>query len=75
MAEKPSLILLLVFDEVHKVKAINGKQAGAALEISKYANYIIAMTGTPIPNTYLDIYNLLHIDIHANNILLFFSKK
>ncbi|MCR5195949.1 MAG: DEAD/DEAH box helicase family protein [Pseudobutyrivibrio sp.] len=52
---------LLVFDEVHKVKAINGKQAGAALEISKYANYIIAMTGTPIPNTYLDIYNLLHI--------------
>lgn len=52
---------LLVFDEVHKVKAIDGERAKAALEISKYANYVIAMTGTPIPNSYLDIYNLLHI--------------
>ncbi len=52
---------LLVFDEVHKVKAINGQRASAALDISKYATYTIAMTGTPIPNTYLDLYNLLHI--------------
>lgn len=52
---------LLVFDEVHKVKAINGQRASAALEISKYAAYTIAMTGTPIPNSYLDLYNLLHI--------------
>ena len=52
---------LLIFDEVHKVKAVNGQRALAALEISKYATYIIAMTGTPIPNSYLDLYNLLHI--------------
>lgn len=52
---------LLVFDEVHKVKAINGQRANAVLEISKYASYIIAMTGTPIPNSYVDLYNLLHI--------------
>lgn len=52
---------LLVFDEVHKVKAINGQRATHALEVSKYASYIIAMTGTPIPNSYLDLYNLLHI--------------
>lgn len=52
---------LLVFDEVHKVKAINGQRAQRALEISKWASYIIAMTGTPIPNTYMDLYNLLHI--------------
>lgn len=52
---------LLVFDEVHKVKAINGRRAMAALEVSKHATYTIAMTGTPIPNTYLDLYNLLHI--------------
>lgn len=52
---------LLVFDEVHKVKAINGQRAGAALEVAKYASYTIAMTGTPIPNSYLDLYNLLHI--------------
>ena len=52
---------LLVFDEVHKVKAVNGQRAQYALEISKWAAYTIAMTGTPIPNTYMDLYNLLHI--------------
>lgn len=52
---------LLVFDEVHKVKAINGQRANNALTISKNAAYTIAMTGTPIPNSYLDLYNMLHI--------------
>lgn len=52
---------LLIFDEVHKIKAINGKYASHALNIAKNAGYTIAMTGTPIPNSYLDIYNLLHI--------------
>ncbi|MBP3276822.1 SNF2-related protein [Kandleria sp.] len=52
---------LLVFDEVHKVKRVNGQRASFSLEIAKYASYTIAMTGTPIPNTYLDLYNLLHI--------------
>ena len=55
---------LLVFDEVHKVKAINGQRAGYALEIARYSAYTIAMTGTPIPNSYVDLYNLLHILYH-----------
>ena len=52
---------LLVYDEVHKVKRVDGEYANAAIEIAKNANYTVAMTGTPIPNTYQDIYNLLHI--------------
>ncbi len=52
---------LLVFDEVHKVKRIGGEYASHALNISENASYVIAMTGTPIPNSYSDIYNLLHI--------------
>lgn len=52
---------LLVFDEVHKVKAINGQRAENALAISKNAYYTITMTGTPIPNSYMDIRNLLKI--------------
>lgn len=52
---------LLVFDEVHKIKRIDGEYAKAALSIAKQASHIIAMTGTPIPNSYSDIYNLLHI--------------
>lgn len=63
-AEISSLIhsnTLLVFDEVHKVKRIDGEYARAAINIAKIAQYIVAMTGTPIPNSYSDIYNLLHI--------------
>lgn len=52
---------LLVFDEVHRVKRVDGKYARSALAVAKHANYIIAMTGTPIPNSYKDIYNFLHI--------------
>lgn len=55
---------LLVFDEVHKVKAINGQRAENALAISKNAYYTITMTGTPIPNSYADIKNLLEILYH-----------
>ncbi|WP_321974033.1 DEAD/DEAH box helicase [Paratractidigestivibacter sp.] len=52
---------LLVFDEVHRVKAVKGKQAKAALTISEDSNYTYALTGTPLPNTYVDLYNFLHI--------------
>lgn len=52
---------LLVFDEVHKVKAVNGQRAILALDVARCASYTIAMTGTPIPNSYVDLYNLLHI--------------
>ncbi len=52
---------LLVFDEVHKVKRPGGEYASAALEIAEGAPYVIALTGTPIPNSYTDIYNLLHL--------------
>lgn len=67
---------LLVFDEVHKVKRIGGKRASAALEIAKGAPYVIALTGTPIPNSYCDIFNLLHIMYPDDYVSYFgFSKK
>jgi SNF2 family DNA or RNA helicase len=52
---------MLVFDEVHKVKRVEGEYARHALNLAEKASYVVAMTGTPIPNTYLDVYNLLHI--------------
>ena len=52
---------LLVFDEVHKVKRIGGEYASHALNVAKDAAYVIALTGTPLPNAYTDVYNLLHI--------------
>ncbi len=53
--------VMLVFDEVHKVKKINGFWAQNSLKISKNAKYKVVMTGTPIPNSYADLYNQLNI--------------
>lgn len=76
LAEIAASDTLLVFDEVHKVKRIGGKRASAALEIAKEASYVIALTGTPIPNSYSDIYNLLHILYPDEYVSYFgFSKK
>ncbi len=70
---------LLVFDEIHRIKAVGGKHANDSIEVAKNAGYIITLTGTPIPNSYIDIRNLLEILYHNeydeffdfdNNILL-----
>lgn len=52
---------MLVFDEVHRIKAVDGIRAKSALEISAIPNYKYVLTGTPIPNGYSDIYNFLNI--------------
>ena len=52
---------LLVFDEVHRIKKVNGLWASFSLEASKDVSHVIAMTGTPVPNSYVDIYNFLHL--------------
>ena len=52
---------MLVFDEVHKIKSIKGVRAKAALKICQNAHYKVALTGTPLPNSYCDIYNVLKI--------------
>lgn len=61
LGELASNQTMLVFDEVHKVKQIDGVRASSALEIARDARYVVALTGTPIPNSYCDLYNLLHI--------------
>ena len=52
---------MLVFDEIHKVKKVDGVRANSARVIARDASYVVALTGTPIPNSYVDIYNLLNI--------------
>lgn len=52
---------MLVFDEVHRIKNPHGVRAAAALDISKVPKFKYVLTGTPIPNSYKDIYNFLHI--------------
>lgn len=52
---------MLVFDEVHRVKNPHGQRAQNALSLGAAASYRFVLTGTPIPNTYQDIYNFLHL--------------
>lgn len=52
---------MLVFDEVHRVKAVRGERARDALDIAEHAHYVTVMTGTPVPNGYVDLYNIIHI--------------
>lgn len=56
---------LLVFDEIHKLKAISGTRANNVLQIIERAKskpiYKLALTGTPLPNSYVDLYNYLKI--------------
>lgn len=63
---------LLVFDEVHKVKGIESKRAQIAKRISEKPRYKFVLTGTPIPNTYQDIYNFLNI-LYAEEYKMFFN--
>ncbi len=56
---------LVIFDEIHKLKNTNGVRANLFLKMfqSCYSKpiYKLALTGTPIPNSFLDISNYLKI--------------
>jgi len=48
----------LVVDEAHYVKQIDGNWANSVLSISEYAKYRCVLTGTPLPRSYTDVFNL-----------------
>lgn len=62
---------ILVFDEVHRVKNPNAIRASYSLDIAKHAHYVVALTGTPIPNGYQDINVLLNL-LYPNDYNNFF---
>lgn len=61
--------ILLVVDEAHYFKKIDGVWANAILEFSIYTKYKIVLTGTPIPNDLRDIYNYLDFLFGQNKII------
>lgn len=52
---------LLVFDEVHRIKSVEGIRAKAALSIGLDSKFRVVLTGTPIPNGFIDLYNMLNL--------------
>jgi SNF2 family DNA or RNA helicase len=65
--------VMLVVDEAHRIKKINGKNAISILEVGKGAKSRVILTGTPLPNGYQDIYNLYKFiyPYHYKDILKF----
>lgn len=63
---------MIVFDEVHRIKAVGGQRAKAALNLSQTPYYRYVLTGTPIPNGFRDIYNFLHL-MYPNEYSSFFA--
>lgn len=50
--------VFLVIDEAHYIKQVNGNWANAVLNIAKHSKFRCILTGTPIPKSFSDIYNL-----------------
>ena len=71
LQELLSIKTMIVFDEVHRIKNPFGVRAQAALELVKDSRFKFVLTGTPIPNSYQDVYNFLHL-LYANEYNAFF---
>lgn len=64
--------VLLVIDEAHNIKKIDGRWSNAVLSLGKVVNYKVVLTGTPLPNDLRDVYNYLDFLFGENFV---FNKK
>lgn len=51
--------VLVVVDEAHRIKNADGIWGTSAIDIAKYATSRVILTGTPAPNGYEDLFNLI----------------
>lgn len=61
--------VMLVCDEAHKFKSLDGIWAGNILRIANWAKSRIVLTGTPAPNGYEDLYNIFKFIYPERNII------
>ena len=61
--------VMIVLDEAHRIKNIEGKWAKAILSLAQYAKARVILTGTPAPNSYEDLYNLYEFIWSQKNII------
>ena len=69
--------VMVVFDEIHRIKKIDGPKYKSLQKIVKNTKYRVALTGTPLPNGYIDLYNmisLLHDDYTHDYFQMFESE-
>lgn len=59
--------VMLIVDEAHRIKNVDGKWGKNITKIAQAAKSRVALTGTPIPNGYEDIYNIVKF-IYPNKV-------
>lgn len=63
--------IMLVCDEAHKIKNLEGTRAASVLELANHVCSRVVLTGTPCPNGPEDLYNLFKFLYPKRNILKF----
>ena len=59
---------LIVIDEAHNIKKIDGVWSRAILSLSHLTKYKVILTGTPNPQNYTDFYNYMEFLYNENEI-------
>lgn len=68
---------MIVFDEIHRIKNVSSEKYKILYEVAKNTRYRVALTGTPLPNGYIDLYNiisLLHDDYTSSYFGMYHSE-
>lgn len=68
---------MIVFDEIHRIKNVSSEKYKILYEVTKNTRYRVALTGTPLPNGYIDLYNiisLLHDDYTSSYFGMYHSE-
>ncbi|MFV8459162.1 SNF2-related protein [Mycoplasma sp. CR] len=65
----------IVIDESHKIKNPNGKIASHIVKLieNKEPTFVLFLTGTPVPNSYQDLYNPTRIFFGHDNLQHYFN--
>jgi len=59
--QRQGVRFFLVVDEAHYIKQIDGAWANAVLAVAKQATRRCILTGTPLPRSYVDAFNLFDV--------------
>jgi hypothetical protein len=66
--KKESNNVMLVCDEAHKFKSLDGVWASNILSLADWAKSRVILTGTPVPNGYEDLYNIFKFIYPERNV-------
>ena len=65
---------LIVIDEAHNIKKIDGMWSRAILKLANLSKYKVILTGTPMPQDFKDFYNYLDFLYDQNEIINSYEK-